>query len=129
MIVVDTSVWINKLRDIETAASRKLDSIANTREIIVGDVILLEVLQGARSDESAARMERLLKRFTVKPMLSEHLAIKAAGSYRHLRQRGITIRSSIDLVIATFCIEWGHALLQDDRDFLPMTEHLGLQLA
>lgn len=129
MIVVDTSVWINRLHDIPTSASLALDAITDTRRIIVGDIVMLEVLQGIRKEEQAARVELLLQRFTVRPMLGRLLAIKAASNYRILRRKGVTIRSSIDMIIATFCIEHGYMLLHDGRDFQPMAEHLGLRLA
>jgi predicted nucleic acid-binding protein len=129
VIVVDTSVWIGRLHDASTAATRTLDAIVDPRQIAVGDIVMLEVLRGARSEEMAARLERLLRRFAVVSMLNESLALKAAGNYRALRRKGVTIRSSIDVVIATFCIEHGHSLLHDDRDFTPMVEHLGLRLA
>ena len=128
MIVVDTSVWINRLHNMSTAATRTLDTIADPRRIIVGDIVMLEVLQGARTEDMAARLESLLQRFVVVPMLSESLALKAARNYRSLRRKGVTIRSSIDVIIATFCIEHNHMLLHDDRDFAPMAQHIGLQL-
>jgi predicted nucleic acid-binding protein len=128
VIVVDSSVWINRVRDVSTAATRTLDAIVDPRQIIVGDIVLLEVLQGARTEENAERLKRLLRRFQVSAMLNEDLALKAAANYRTLRRRGITIRSPIDVIIGTYCIEHGHVLLQDDRDFVPMAKHLGLQL-
>lgn len=129
MIVVDSSVWINQIRGRETEATRALESIQDTTAIIVGDVVLLEVLQGARSEPTARLLEGHLRRFQLEPMLDSRLAIQAADNYRRLRKAGVTIRSSIDMIIATFCIEKGHALLEDDRDFRPMAEHLGLRLA
>jgi predicted nucleic acid-binding protein len=129
VIVVDTSVWINRLHNGSTAATRTLDAIVDPRQIAVGDIVMLEVLQGARTETLAARLERLLRRFSVVSMLNEDLALKAAGNYRALRRKGVTVRSSIDVVIGTFCIEHGHVLLHDDRDFAPMVQHLGLRLA
>jgi predicted nucleic acid-binding protein len=113
---------------MSTAATRTLDTIADPRRIIVGDIVMLEVLQGARTEDMAARLESLLQRFVVVPMLSESLALKAARNYRSLRRKGVTICSSIDVIIATFCIEHNHMLLHDDRDFAPMAQHIGLQL-
>lgn len=128
MIVVDSSVWINRLRNVSTDATRTLDAIADPRQIVVGDIVMLEVLQGARTEERAAHLERMLRRFRVLAMLNEPLALKAAAHYRSLRRKGVTVRSPIDVIIGTFCIEHGHMLLQDDRDFRPLAEHLGLQL-
>jgi len=129
VIVVDSSVWINKFRGIETAAVRALSEIDENASILVGDIILLELLQGARSDFQAAKIERVMRAFAFERMLDRELSIAAARNFRTLRGLGFTIRTSVDLIIATFCIERGHALLQDDRDFHPMARHLGLRLA
>jgi predicted nucleic acid-binding protein len=129
VIVVDSSVWIANLRDLDIEAVRKLRSIESLGEILVGDLILLEVLQGARDEDHAARIERSLREFTIAPMLDAELAVKAARHYRSLRRAGITIRKTIDMIIATFCIEGGHFLLHDDRDFDPIVSRLGLRLA
>ncbi len=97
-------------------------------EIIVGDLVLAEVLQGCKTELEADRTERLLRRFDTDDMLGMEAARQAARNYRHLRQRGITIRSPIDVMIATYCINRGYALLTEDRDFKPMAQHLGLRL-
>jgi predicted nucleic acid-binding protein len=129
VIVVDSSVWIANLRDRDTAAVRRLRQLRDHEQIIVGDLILLEVLQGARDDLQAVRIEYGLRRFDVVPMLDDTLAVRAAANYRLLRSRGITVRKTVDLIIGMFCIERDHQLLHDDRDFDPMVEHLGLRLA
>jgi predicted nucleic acid-binding protein len=128
MIVVDSSVWIDNLLGEQTEPVRKLRLIRSPREIIVGDVILLEVLQGARDEEHSARIERDLRQFTIAPMLDDHLAVRAAANYRELRRRGLTVRKTVDVIVATFCLEHGHALLHDDRDFDPFVKHLGLRV-
>lgn len=130
MIVVDSSVWISLLREAETTAVHRLRSLiaAGPPDIMIGDLILVEILQGARNEHHAALIERNLRQFAIRPMLSDALAVKAARNYRTLRERGITVRKTIDVIIGTFCIEEGHALLHDDRDFQPMAEHLGLQV-
>ena len=129
MIVVDSSVWIANLRNSDGEAARKLRAIDEEDQILVGDLILLEVLQGARDEAQAGRIERGMRQFKVVPMLNDVLAVRAARNYRMLRQRGITVRKTIDVIIGTFCVEYGHDLLHDDRDFLPMVEHLGLRVA
>lgn len=130
MILVDSSVWIDNLRGIDNAAVRKLRALDDDdEEVVIGDLILLEVLQGARDEPHAARIERNLRRFQIAPMLDADLAIRAAGNYRALRERGVTVRKTIDMIIGTFCMESGHVLLHSDRDFAPMVTHLGLQLA
>jgi len=129
VIVVDSSVWIANLRDLDTAPVRRLRAIDHmTEPVLVGDLILLEVLQGARDEQHASRIEQALRRFPVEPMLDADLAVRAARNVRSLRARGITVRKTIDIIIGTFCIERGHQLLHDDRDFLPMATHLGLRV-
>jgi predicted nucleic acid-binding protein len=127
VIVVDSSVWIDHLNDRRTPRVALLRGIVGRGPILVGDLILLEVLQGLRSGAEAARVERALRRFEVAPMLDPDRAARAAAHYRALRALGVTVRKTVDLVIGTFCIDGGHALLHDDRDFDPMAEHLGLR--
>ena len=129
MILVDSSVWIARLRGRETAATAKLRALVAHEPLLIGDLILLEVLQGARDEAHAARIERDLRRYAVVPLLDDELASRAARNYRTLRDLGVTIRKTADLVIGTYCIERGHTLLHDDRDFDPMQQHLGLRVA
>ena len=128
MIVVDSSVWIASFRGARTEPVRKLLADDVRSGLLVGDVILLELLQGARNAQDAIRMERRLRSFPIVSMLNPDLAVEAATNYRHLRGLGITIRKVPDLIIGTYCIEHGHSLLHDDRDFEPMREHLGLRV-
>lgn len=127
MIVVDSSVWIDHLNDHRTARVVLLRQIIGREPVLVGDLILLEVLQGLRSDTEAARVERALRRFEVVSLLDAARAPRAAANYRTLRARGITVRKTVDLIIGTFCIDESHTLLHDDRDFDPMEAHLGLR--
>ena len=94
----------------------------------MGDLVLLEVLQGARDEQHAMRIEMDLREFRIERMLDEELAVRAAGHYRALRDRGVTVRKTVDLIIGTFCLERGHVLLHDDRDFNSMAMHLGLRV-
>jgi len=128
MIVVDSSIWIAHLRGERTEPVRKLRSLDDPDEILVGDVILLEVLQGARGEAHARLIERSLRQFRIEPMLDDHLAAQAAANYRELRRRGSTVRKTVDVIIGTFCLERGHALLHDDRDFEPFAAHLGMRV-
>jgi predicted nucleic acid-binding protein len=127
MIVVDSSVWIANLRGQDTDPVRKLRDIEDGSQILVGDLILLEVLQGARDDSHARQIEQFLRQFEIVPMMNASLAVRAAGNCRLLRQKGITIRKTIDVIIGTFCIENRYFLQQHDKDFSPMAEHLGLR--
>jgi predicted nucleic acid-binding protein len=129
MILVDSSVWIAHLRGHQTPATAKLEAAASREPLLIGDLILLEVLQGARDESHAARIERGLRRYALVPLLDSDLAPRAARNYRKLRELGITIRKTADIIIGTFCIERRHSLLHDDRDFAPMEEHLGLMVA
>ncbi len=129
MILVDSSVWVAQLRGHRTPATAKLEAAAAREPLLIGDLILLEVLQGARDEAHAARIERALRQYVLVPLLDADLAPRAARNYRTLRELGITIRKTADIIIGTFCIEHRHALLHDDRDFAPMAEHLGLRVA
>jgi predicted nucleic acid-binding protein len=129
MILVDSSVWIAHLNGHETSATARLRGLAARQPLLVGDLILLKVLQGARSEAHAARIERGLRRYAIVPLLDSDLASRAARNYRTLRRIGITLRKTADLVIGTYCIDRGHALLHDDRDFDAMQKHLGLLVA
>jgi len=127
MIVVDSSVWIANLRDQDRQSVIKLRSISDMATILVGDVVLLEVLSGARDDRHAARLEAYMRRFPLASMLTPELAVRSAAYYRALRATGVTVRKTIDVVIATYCIVNDHMLLHDDRDFVPFAQHLGLR--
>jgi predicted nucleic acid-binding protein len=127
VIVVDSSVWIDHLNDSRTPRVVLLRQVIGRELILVGDLILLEVLQGLRSDTEATRVERALRRFEVVSLLDAARAPRAAANYRTLRARGITVRKTVDLIIGTFCIDENHTLLHDDRDFDPMEAHLGLR--
>ena len=128
MIVIDSSVWVSHFANVLHDEVLRLRSIERAYEIIVGDVVLMEVLRGARSDRDAQAIESRLSLFDFHPMLDRQIATIASRNYRMLRSRGITIRSSIDLIVGTYCIENGHQLLQRDRDYLAMHQHLGLML-
>lgn len=128
MIVVDSSVWIAKLRGSTANAVQKLEAITQTELIAVGDIVLLEVLQGARDDENAAYIDRFLSRFTMVRMVDFRIVGQAAANFRSLRAKGLRVRATVDLLIGTYCIENGHILLHDDRNFAVMEEHLGLMV-
>jgi len=127
VILVDSSVWIDHLRNKITAPVSSLRSLISREELLVGDLILCEVLQGLRSDAEAKLVEDALREFPIVSLLDAELAVKAAANYRCLRSQGFTVRRTIDLIIATFCIERRHLLLHGDRDFTPMARFLGLR--
>ena len=127
MILVDSSVWIDHLRRRSTRQVQQLRSLISSTPLLVGDLILCEVLRGLRSEAEARLIERGFRQYEVVTLSDAALAVTAAANYRFLRARGITIRKLADLIIGTFCIERGHALLHSDRDFEPMERLLGLQ--
>ena len=126
MIVVDTSVWIDFLNGRNAAHVQQLRAILGAEEVIVGDLMLCEVLQGLESERMAQEVEALLRRFEIVPMAGDAIAVAAAHNFRSLRRRGITMRKTIDLLIGTWCIENRAPLLHNDSDFRPMARHLGL---
>ena len=126
MIVVDSSVWIDFFRGRNAPHVRRLRALLGTDEIIIGDLMLCEVLQGLDSERAAGEVEALLRRFEIVPMVGAAIALAAARNFRSLRRRGITIRKTIDLLIGTWYIENRRLLLHNDSDFRPMARHLGL---
>ena len=126
MIVVDSSVWIDFLNGRKAPHVTRLRAIIGTREVIVGDLMLCEVLQGMDREREAREVEALLRRFDIVAMAGEAIAVAAASNFRSLRRRGITVRKTIDLLIGTWCIENRRPLLHNDSDFHPMARHLGL---
>ena len=129
MIVVDSSVWIDFFNDAATPQVERLIGLIQSRELIVGDLVLTEVLQGYDSEREFNKALQLLSIMPVIAISDEAIAIQAARNYRALRARGITVRKTIDTLIATRCIVDGHALLYSDRDFDAFVEWLGLESA
>ena len=128
MIFVDSSVWIDYFNGRITKQTDILDSLVGDELIIVGDIILTEVLQGFRKDEDFNKARELLDCFIFKEMLGMDIAVESAKNYRILRKKGVTVRKTIDVIIATFCIENDLPLLHSDRDFRAMEEHLALRI-
>ncbi len=129
MILVDSSVWIDYFRGTSTPQSERLDALLDREPLAVGDVIIAEVLQGFASERAFNQALRAMTDLTVIDIGGSRIAVQAARNFRTLRARGVTIRKTIDTLIATRCIEDGHALLFSDRDFEPFVQHLGLESA
>jgi predicted nucleic acid-binding protein len=129
VILVDSSVWIDYFRGTPTPEAEKLDSLLGTEPIATADLILTEVLQGFVSDRDFNQAKKLLTSLVVVDLAGQDIAIQAARNFRVLRALGITVRKTIDTVIATRCIESRLSLLYSDRDFDPFVEHLGLRSA
>jgi predicted nucleic acid-binding protein len=126
VIVVDSSVWIDFLNGSNAPHVRRLRTFLGSDEVIVGDLMLCEVLQGLDGERAAREVEALMRRFQIVPMADEAIAVAAARNFRSLRSRGITVRKTIDLLIGTWCIDNRMPLLHNDSDFHPMARHLGL---
>ena len=129
MILVDSSVWIDYFNGQLTVQTDYLDQILGKELIVVGDIILLEVLQGFKSDRDFAIARKALEVFPLRNMLGRGIALKSVNNYRMLRKKGITIRKTIDIVIGTFCIENNINLLHSDKDFEPLSKFLQLKSA
>lgn len=129
MILVDSSVWIDYFRGMPTPQAEKLDSLLGSEPVATGDLVLTEVLQGFVSEYDFKQARKLLTSLVVVDLGGQDIAIQAAKNFRALRSLGISVRKTIDTVIATRCIASGLTLLYSDRDFDPFVEHLGLRSA
>jgi predicted nucleic acid-binding protein len=129
MILVDSTVWIDYFRAADTPQVALLDSCFGSSRLAVGDLIAAEVLQGVRDEREFKWVKRTFDAFEHVDLVGYDLAVRASENYRLLRDRGLTIRKTIDTLIATCCIERGLTLLHADRDFAPFVEHLGLRVA
>lgn len=127
MILVDSSVWIDYFTGKKTLAAEKLDSLLGQDLIAIGDLMLIEVLQGFRADKDFRRARELLLSINVLNILDTDIALQSAANFRKLREKGITVRKTIDAIIATYCIENKLHLLHSDEDFKPFHKHLKLK--
>jgi predicted nucleic acid-binding protein len=126
MIAVDSSVWIDYFRNVQSVQTEFLYSMFGQQTILIPDLVLTEVLQGFDTDKDFSVASDLLSRFRILTISGGLIAQQAAQNYRFLRARGITVRKTIDTLIATRCMIDGHHLLYSDRDFDPFVAHLGL---
>jgi predicted nucleic acid-binding protein len=129
VIVVDSSVWIDYFHGVSTPEVERLDGLLGVTPLAIGDLVLVEVMQGFRTDQDVATARQLFRSLALLPMLGGSNAWKAAENVRQLRRKGITVRKTVEGIIATACIEANLPLLFSDRDFQPYVEHLGLELA
>ena len=128
MVIADTSVWVDFLRGTKAPHCDRMASLLEEQSIALCDRVLQEVLQGVRSDAEFRRLGTRLQALPCFNLGGHTLAVAAARNYRQLRRLGVTPRSATDVLIATFCVEEGHELLHDDRDFDFMAKHLGLKV-
>jgi predicted nucleic acid-binding protein len=129
LILVDSSVWIDYFNGVDSPETKMLDKTLGVEPIAIGDLILAEVLQGFRNDDDYKSAKKVFNDIAVFELLGKKMALKSADNFRSLRKRGITIRKTADVIIATFCIEKKLPLLFSDKDFKPFVKHLGLQEA
>jgi predicted nucleic acid-binding protein len=128
VILVDSSVWIDYFKDAITPQTGKLDGLLGREPLAIGDLILMEVLQGISDERVFNLVRKMLTSLTVVELGGQEIAIQAARNFRALRTVGVTVRKTIDSIIATRCIESGYELLHNDRDFDPFVKHLGLRV-
>jgi len=129
VILVDSSVWIDYFRGVATPQTDRLDALLGTEPLATGDIVLTEVLQGFDLERDFDSALRLLTLLSVIEIVGHDVAVQAARNFRVLRSQGVTVRKTIDTLIATRCIMGGHVLLYSDRDFDPFVAHLGLKSA
>lgn len=129
MILVDTSVWIDYFRGLRSPVTDELDRLLGADDVLMGDIILTELLQGFTDDRAFRLAQTRLDALTMIEIGGRDIAVEAAQNYRRLRGFGVTVRKTIDTLIATRCLVSRHALLYSGRDFDPFVEHLGLQTA
>jgi predicted nucleic acid-binding protein len=127
VILVDSSVWIDFLRGTPTRQAGKLDSLLGVVPLAIGDLILTEVLQGCSTEREFNQVRRTLGTLQLVALCGEDVAVEAARNFRRLRALGLTVRKTIDTIIATRCIVGGFELLHSDRDFDAFEQHLGLR--
>ena len=129
MLVVDSSVWIDYFNAADEPAALMLDQLLNHGEVrlVVPDLVLFEVLRGFRHERDHRQARLLMETLSIEATGGAEWALAGAQHYRSLRAQGITVRSSVDVLVATFCIEHDYALLHRDRDFLAFEDLRGLR--
>ena len=128
MVLADTSVWIDYFRGVVNWQTDRLDWLLGAQPVALGDLILTEILQGFDQEADFRRARSFLSVLPFYELGGYQLCLQAANNYRTLRRRGISVRKTIDVIIATGCIERNFELLHSDRDFMPMEQILGLKV-
>jgi predicted nucleic acid-binding protein len=129
VLVVDSSVWIDFFRHVSNEATTALEHLLMDGQvrIVVPDLVLFEVLRGFRYEDEYNDALALFQGLHIEPACTPDLALRAAQHYRSLRDQGVTVASSIDVLLATFCIDRGYTLLHRDRDYLVFEDRRGLR--
>ncbi len=126
MVLIDSSVWIDFFRGIDSRETILLQELLSTDRVAIGDLIITELLQGFRTQKHLNMARDIIRNLYYYDLVGKQIAEKAAENFRILRKKGITVRKTIDVIIGTFCIENNVKLLHNDRDFRPMQENFGL---
>ena len=130
MIVADSSVWIEHFNGTPGPERDALRALIrdDPEQLLVPDLVLFEVLRGVRDERMRRLVGDALNVLRSVSTVDPEAAVRAADRYRRLRAIGVTVRSGVDVLIASYCIDHDLVLLQRDRDFLPFEQHLGLRL-
>jgi len=128
VVVVDTTVWIDYVKGLDTPYTNALDYELIHNQVVTGDLLITEFLQGFRNDKDFEAAKEIMDSLIYRDMLGKDIALKSAMNFRLLRKNGITIRKTADVIIGTFCLEYDLPLLHNDRDFEPMEQYLGLRI-
>jgi hypothetical protein len=128
VVIVETTVWVDYFNDVSNPQTDWLERNLTIERMGLFDLILYEILQGIRDDFEFAQTRRELLPFPLLSTGGADLALAAATNYRALRRKGITVRKTVDTLLATACIQRGHKLLHRDRDYDGFEKHLGLQV-
>jgi len=126
MVVADTTVWIDYIHGLDTPYTNALDYELLHNQVVTGDLLIAEFLQGFRNDKDFEIAKEIIDSLIYCDMLGKDIAIKSAMNFRFLRKNGVTIRKTADIIIGTSCIEHELPLLHNDKDFEPMEKYLGL---
>lgn len=129
MIFVDSSVWVDYFNGTQSVETDCLDRLLGQEPVVLGDIVLIEVLQGFRRDRDYKIARDLLTTLTVFTLGGQEIALQSADNFRLLRKKGITVRKTIDVLIATFCISRNLPLLHADKDFDPFHRYMKLENA
>ncbi len=128
MVLVDTSAWIDYFNGVAAPHTDAVDQALESDRVVIGDLIIAELLQGFRSDADYLEASALIERLEYRDLVGKDIAVKASDNYRMLRRGGVTVRKTIDLIIATFCVDNGLPLIHNDRDFDVLEQQLGLEV-
>ena len=126
MIVIDTSAWIEYFNDTGHEVIKSIESALDNELVCLGDLIYCEVLQGIKHKKDLNKVKSVFNTLQKDILGGFDICEKASGNYKYLRNKGVTVRKTIDIIIGTFCIENGYEIIHYDNDFKPMEEHLGL---